>query len=209
MRGKGNTPRPRDPSKREVRRCAACGAAFEGWAAADRRYCSFACSVEHRRSRREERFWSHFDKTAAPPPHYADHGPCWLWTGATCGKGYGACGFGLRHAMTHRLAWELTNGPIPAGLWVLHRCDVLRCGNPDHLFLGTLSDNMRDMVAKGRRDYARRLTPDIVRAIRDDWQRLPAEPSEYPRQQVLSERYGVAPMTVRDIVHRKTWKHVP
>ena len=50
----------------------------------------------------------------------------------------------------HRHAWELTYGPIPAGLQVLHRCDNPPCCEPSHLFLGTLADNMRDAAAKGR-----------------------------------------------------------
>ena len=50
----------------------------------------------------------------------------------------------------HRLMWEQKNGPVPDGLFVLHRCDVRACCNPDHLFLGTPLDNMQDMHAKGR-----------------------------------------------------------
>jgi len=52
--------------------------------------------------------------------------------------------------MAHRLAWEEAKGPIPDGLFVLHRCDVRGCINVDHLFLGTAKDNTHDMMAKGR-----------------------------------------------------------
>ena len=54
------------------------------------------------------------------------------------------------HVRTHRLMWTLMRGPIPDGLWVLHRCDNPPCVNIDHLFLGTRQDNIADMVAKGR-----------------------------------------------------------
>lgn len=82
----------------------------------------------------------------------ADNG-CIVWTGSTAGHGYGRISRGPRGAgwaVTHRVSWELANGPIPAGLFVLHRCDNPPCCNPDHLFLGTLKDNTQDMLAKGR-----------------------------------------------------------
>lgn len=84
------------------------------------------------------RFWR---KVKRGPPD-----ECWPWTGRRGGRGYGRVG----SCGAHRLAWELTNGAIPAGLWVLHRCDNPPCVNPSHLWLGTHADNMADMRAKGR-----------------------------------------------------------
>lgn len=84
-------------------------------------------------------------------PAFVDRGPgCWEWPGAQ-GNGYGMILMPdgrLRGA--HRVAWELANGPIPDGLFVLHHCDNRACVRPDHLFLGTQGDNVRDMYAKGR-----------------------------------------------------------
>jgi hypothetical protein len=77
--------------------------------------------------------------------------PCDEWPGARTGRsGYGEiCAKGkIRYA--HRAAWEEANGPIPPGMFVLHRCDNPPCREPRHLFIGTQRDNMRDMVAKGR-----------------------------------------------------------
>lgn len=75
---------------------------------------------------------------------------CKLWFGASVPAGYGNISVNGRLLRTHRVAWELVNGPIPQGLHVLHACDMPACINVAHLFLGTATDNMRDMVAKGR-----------------------------------------------------------
>jgi hypothetical protein len=76
---------------------------------------------------------------------------CWIWTRGLTHNGYGA--FLVKrnpHARAHRWAWMLFRGPIPIGLFVLHKCDVRRCVNPDHLFLGTARDNTTDAINKGR-----------------------------------------------------------
>ena len=77
---------------------------------------------------------------------------CWIWTGSRKHGGlpYGHFRMGGHIMPAHRAAWILFNGKIPRGRSVLHRCDVPPCIRPQHLFLGTHVDNMRDMVAKGR-----------------------------------------------------------
>ncbi len=71
---------------------------------------------------------------------------CWEWIGARTSAGYGL----MDGRYVHRLAWELTRGPIPKGVLVLHHCDNRVCVRPSHLFLGSYLDNVRDMIAKGR-----------------------------------------------------------
>jgi hypothetical protein len=147
------------------------------------------------------RFWRYVRLT--------DNEGCWLFSGAHTSPGYGGFKLGSRMVGAHRVAFTLLRGPIPAGLCVLHRCDVRACVRPSHLFLGTKGDNARDMVAKGRRPDTSgenhgnsKLTERDVIAIR----RLAASGL---MQAVIALRFGVAPATVNDVVRRRGWKHVP
>lgn len=90
-----------------------------------------------------DRFWAKVQK-AGPDD-------CWPWLASRMPKGYGKLGIAsTTPKLAHRVSWELHYGPIPEGLFVCHRCDNPPCVNPAHLFLGTCTDNLRDMVAKGR-----------------------------------------------------------
>jgi len=94
------------------------------------------------------RFWSKVDKNGPTQPHMET--PCWVWTAAKKESGYGAFGVLRKTLKTHRIAWTLIKGSIAQNLFVCHHCDNPACVNVDHLFLGTNTDNVRDMVAKGR-----------------------------------------------------------
>lgn len=87
-------------------------------------------------------FWSNVDQS----------GSCWVWLRSRSGgrMGYGRVQFRGRLEVAHRVAWTLAIGPIPEGLFVLHKCDNPPCVRPDHLFLGTAQDNSRDRDEKGR-----------------------------------------------------------
>jgi hypothetical protein len=90
----------------------------------------------------EDRFYN--QHSVNPQTH------CWEWIGATAGRGYGRIQVNGEKVYAHRLSWQMHNGEIPDGLFVCHHCDNVLCVNPDHLFLGTHSDNMQDMVRKGK-----------------------------------------------------------
>lgn len=211
MRAKNSNP------KYVPRQCVFCDTTFQarGWEVAKgrARFCSRACwRAWHQagiaaRSTPEaltQRFWQHVVKSDG----------CWEWTGHRVGQvgrnNYGEMALpGQRHngIRAHRFSWELHYGPIPDGLWVLHRCDNPPCVRPDHLFLGTRADNLADMVAKGRatvgeRSALAKLTRDQVIDIR---QRYAAG---IVMQQQLAAEYGVHAGTISGIVRRKRWRHL-
>ena len=87
-----------------------------------------------------------------------DPSGCWIWMGCLNGSGYGSISLSSEKTgqFVHRVAWELAYGPIPENMCVCHKCDVPACANPNHLFLGSRSDNMIDAVKKKRQNYAKR-----------------------------------------------------
>jgi hypothetical protein len=152
-----------------------------------------------------ERFWSKVDR----------RGPddCWEWLGSR-DKGYGKIGSGGRRGrplQASRVSWEIHFGPIPDGLWVLHRCDNPPCVNPEHLFLGTRTDNIRDMHRKkrwapnpvrGEDNCLAKLSGNQVREIRDSYQ------GRYGEKAALARRFGVSKNAIGNIIARKTWAHL-
>lgn len=137
---------------------------------------------------------------------------CVIWDGASYRFGHGHINVRGIDFAVHRMIWEILRGPIPAGIFVCHHCDVPACGNIRHLFLGTQKENLADMWKKGRggpRSYPRpwlrgeaninsKLTNAQARAIR----RL-AE-GGVPHYH-LANLYSVHIATIRRIVNRKTW----
>lgn len=132
---------------------------------------------------------------------------CWEWTGSGNGKGYGQIRIDFKLEYAHRVSWQIKNGPVPDGMYVCHACDNRKCVNPSHLWLGSQSENLKDMVDKGRRQYdpekmpKTKLTPLQVRKIRS----LLAEGMK-PRE--ISKMFEVSKDTVWNIKVGKTWSHI-
>jgi len=158
------------------------------------------CSAECYRNKLKNQFRERFESQVSPP----DSNGCHIWTGATLPRGYGQIHLAYpvrRTSTTHRVAWELYRGPIPEGLWVLHNCpngDNPGCVNPEHLWLGTHADNMRDMLNKGRSNYGERhyhskLTKSDAEAIK----------SSEDSPQFLADLFGVTPGHIRLIQRGK------
>jgi len=136
---------------------------------------------------------------------------CWEWAGTkSCGYARIEEPTGVRPSRTlgaHRVAYELFVGPIPEGKHILHHCDNPGCVNPEHLFLGTQADNVKDSVAKGRqargeRNGSAKLTQQQVQEIRDQYQPRSHEFGSY----ALARRYDVDQSNIILIVHGETWR---
>lgn len=145
-----------------------------------------------------ERFW---DKTTP----ITETG-CIIWTASVMSNGYGAFKkiLGPKGNMegAHRVAWELTYGPIPDGLLVCHKCDTKTCVNPSHLFQGTHDDNMADMKNKNRQPKGEqkanaKLSDKDVEEIRSNYD------PKLIKQEQMAKQYGIRQGTVSRIINNK------
>lgn len=172
--------------------CEKCGVGFsvcDSWAARGRRYCSAKCRWESETG--AEAFWAKVDKTASTG--------CWLWTGCKTAAGYGRIG----KQYAHRRSAEMAGMRISRSDLVCHKCDVRHCVNPDHLFLGSPLDNMKDMVSKGRSNRGERcgtakLTDQAIREIR----------AASGLQRDIASRFGITQGAVSSIKSGRRWSHI-
>lgn len=146
-------------------------------------------------ARDAKRFWSRVTKSDG----------CWTY-GTQKGSDYARVWWSGGTTSAHRLAWTLTNGPIPRGLFVCHSCDNRPCCNPAHLFLGTNAENSADAVAKGRMHLGSAhgralLTEEQVVDIK---RRL----ALHEKGTDIATRYGIHRNTVYCIANGRNWSHV-
>jgi len=140
----------------------------------------------------------------------ASHGPqaCWPYLGCDRGNGYGAIKHERRVLSSHCVAYVLAYGEIPVDSIVAHKCDNRGCCNPAHLEAITPGKNNQDADRRLGRDYARGeaaptsvLTEPDVKAIRN----LASGGLGYIR---IARELGFNPNTVKNVVYRRTWKHI-
>lgn len=188
-----------------IRQCSNCGGDFKPAHSASR-FCSALC---RRRSLPDfVKFWNKVLLSDG----------CWEWQAYRNSTNYG-----VRDAVfAHRIAWMLINGPIPDGLWVLHRCDNPPCVRPDHLFLGTAQQNTDDMVSKGRaatgdRSGPRKHPENYRRGSTIPWAQLTESDIPEIRRRLragetsvaIAADYPVGFQAIKRIKYGYAWKHVP
>lgn len=159
-----------------------------------------------------ERFWAKVEKSEA----------CWNWKASKSKKGYGNFVHkSFPTILAHRISWILSNGAIPAMLDVCHHCDNPSCVRPDHLFIGTRSDNMQDCVNKGRHkgtQYLRAGRSNRKYAVGSknrtskltEEQAIRAKQCSRKRGEAtrLAKEFGVSLSIICDIRDGKRWVHL-
>lgn len=147
-----------------------------------------------------ERFWEKVDKSGGPDS-------CWHWLGSQP-QGYGRIrgeDRNLPQLVATHVSWEMVNGAIPPGMVVCHRCDNPPCVNPAHLFIGTMKDNTRDMVAKTRHCHGERYPHHkITDAQAEEIRKLKAEGVTYD---ALEKQFGISRAPLHRIVTGTSWGH--
>lgn len=176
--------------------CKHCNKAFLAYPYSIRngngKYCSHSCYSSSLVVPIADKFWKMVEIT----PY------CWIWKGSRHNKYGKVSGVGFNNGMeySHRVSWKIHYGEINDNLSVLHKCDNTLCVNPEHLFLGTQSDNSKDMWTKGRSKISKFSKSDIVtiRTLRKAG--VPCK--------VVASIFGVHRTSITNITSGVTWSHV-
>lgn len=145
-----------------------------------------------------ERFWKKVDR--------GEPDECWEWQAHRNHVGYGTFAINREPYQAHRVAFMLERED-PGDEWVLHKCDNRPCVNPNHLYIGTPSDNMQDAWDRGGKDATGSKNPHSV-LTEPLVAEIKARLEDGEQQNELAEEYGVGDPTVNDIAKGRTWTHV-
>jgi len=168
-------------------------------------------SFKQRKKSPIEKFWEKVNKNGRQMPHVLHLGNCWEWKAGKFVSGHGQWENNFfPERRSHRVSWFIHFGEIPSDIFVCHKCDNPACVRPDHLFLGTALDNIKDMDLKGRRKTVARkgelcgmskLTEHDVLEIREMIK-------NGNTQWCVANHFGIKQSTVWSIKERKTWTHI-
>lgn len=140
-----------------------------------------------------------------------DKNGCWLWGGTISNRGYARMTIYGKTQNVHRIVWCVCHGRtfIPLGMCVCHKCDNPECVNANHLFLGTRSENMKDMVAKGRHGGPPpRMTGPDNPSSKLSWNKVAQirrRSLHGETQQSIADRFNVSQACINDIVRWRSW----
>ncbi len=131
---------------------------------------------------------------------------CIEWTGHKLNGGYGQVGFGGKYILAHRLSYNEHFGQIYDSICVLHKCDNRACINPDHLFIGTKTDNNRDRHMKGRTLFGRNLP--FAKLTERDVLSIRALRKTGMTKSAIARLFNVSRSAVSSVLSGRTWSHV-
>lgn len=147
--------------------------------------------------------WQKFDQDYIRDRVAVNANGCWVWVHATDSNGYGSVTRNSGEVSSHRLSWKVFRGEVPFLDEVLHSCDNPPCCNPDHLFLGSKSDNTQDALKKGRMKCdptKAAITKTIPQTIADDILRRVAAGEN---KKIIAAEYKIHVTSVYNIVNGK------
>lgn len=179
------------------------------------RFCSRVCKEANQKRQTilsaEDRFWANVIKSDAP-------NGCWLWIATAATGKHGTFYVGGGKVQASHFAWESANGrPVPEGLWVLHHCDNPPCVRPDHLYVGTHLDNVRDAVERDRYAIGNALHHDTrsrgerhgTAKLREvDVLAIRAKRTAGASLSQLAAEFGISKSQVHRITHSESWQHL-
>jgi len=131
---------------------------------------------------------------------------CWLWQAGIADNGYGKFWFDEKQVSAHRFSWYLKFGEIPPEKFVLHHCDVKRCVNPNHLFLGNHLDNMFDMAKKGRSTKGEANTKSKLK--NEDIPKIREMSNQGVQTKEIAEIFNVSRSAITRVKSGRNWSHI-
>lgn len=176
--------------------CVICGGKVKS-----RKLCN-TCYVRHQRAGTLHEF-PHLTIQEYLDAIVAKTDGCWLWNGSRTVEGYGVLHLKKQMIPAHRFMYERHVGPIPKGLLIRHKCDNPPCVNPAHLDLGTVRDNAKDAIERGR--IARGSRQGVAKLTESDIIKIRADPRKLTE---IAADYGVYFSTIAKVKAGLTWRHV-
>lgn len=204
-------------SKQRKSKCIQCDKSFKYYLSEQAgKFCSKECSWKYKPVISEEdalkELKERFEK------NYEVNGDCWDWIGATADtknkedlkeRRYGHISYKAKLIKAHRASWLIYKGEIPKGMLIRHIvCDRPICVNPDHLEIGTVKDNMQDMVQKGRCADHRGEANNSAKLKESDVIEILSTLKNLLSIYEIAKKFNVHPVTIKNIINGKTWKHV-